>query len=118
MALFEDVCEDKDSFFEVYVRLTSVPVTQEQAPSLYEFIANVRKLRKPFHFHLDARKARFNNYLPFIPQILIEAKKGGVSKCLSTEIVVPDRPMVREIFKPIIESVRFLTYITLTPVPE
>ncbi len=114
MAFFNESVQDKGEYYVVYCDLTNQPVTDENAHTMYEFIADVRRLPKKFEFVLDARPASLFNFLPFLPQILFEAKKGGVSKCISTSIIVPaNGPMAS--LMPFLNSVAHLTKIELLP---
>jgi hypothetical protein len=114
MAVFEDYCTDDGANYTVYCTLTGEPVTKENADTLYEFMALVRRLPKVFKFILDARLANLQNFLPFVPQILVEARKPGLSKCFETEIIVPPYPFVVKFFAPILELVKDLTNVHLT----
>ena len=113
---FEDNCEDGGDYYIVSCKLLPHDVTEENAEILYEYIRNLRKLPKPFHFILDATQGKLFSFMPFIKGILKESKGGGVAPCLDAILYVPDILGLITLIAPVVASVSYLTNITLVPV--
>lgn len=114
--MFDDECHDKGEEYEVNCRLLPVCANTTNCHLFYEYISNIRKLPKPFRFYLDTTQGKLLSIIPFVPTILMEAKKGGVSKCLSCDITMFDSSGLISLMQPVIESFSSLTQIKLHPI--
>lgn len=114
--LFQDSCEDKGDHYVIGCVLNPIVATKDDAEMLYEYIRDLRKLPKPFHFTLDAKNGKLFSYVSFLPGILKEASAGGVSDCLSATIYILDSIGVFSVLSPIVDSMSHLTTIRLISV--
>ena len=106
-ALFQEACLEEPTRFIVLCTLTEEPPTSHNLAILYEYVAILRTLPKPFHLTLDTTRASLTSYLLHLPRIVTELTRVGRCRCLRLDIIVHDQFGVMSLLQNMINGLTF-----------